>query len=246
LTRRTHYIILVILLLTFCTEAQLTLDRQVISPCAVNRFNGQYYYLSTAGQPQTITHFSDSLIITQGFEQPLNNTSLFPILKLYFNECSGTFEAEITAIGGCTNLSSAQILWNGTPGSAIATNLPSQTTLEIIGSGTCNYHRTIDFINSTVESLSCDLEFYSMLTPNGDGSNDKWYIRNIDKESFSDNQIGIYNRWGLEVWKAKSYNNDDVIWDGHSSGGEELPDGTYYYVADIGGRTYKGFVEIMR
>jgi gliding motility-associated-like protein len=246
LNHKKSYIILLLLLLTFFAQSQLTLERQVISPCAVNRFNGQYYYNSTAGQPQTITHFSDSLVITQGFEQPLNKTSLIPALKLYFNECTATFEAEIISIAGCSNLAGAQIMWNGSQGGARATNLPSQTILEIIGSGNCHYQRTIDFNTSTVETLTCDLEFYSMFTPNGDGSNDRWLIRNIAQEAFSDNQITIYNRWGIEVWTAQSYNNDDVIWDGRSSGGADLPDGTYYYAADIGGRLYKGFVEIIR
>ncbi len=246
LKHKAGHIILMLMLLNFFADAQLTLDRQVISSCGVNRFTGAYHYNSVAGQPQTITHFSDSLIITQGFEQPLSKTSLIPTLKLYINECTATFEAEITAIAGCTSLANAQIIWNGVPGGSRANNLPAQTTLEIIGSGTCHYERTIDFNASEVEPLTCDLEFYSMLTPNGDGSNDKWFIRNIEQESFSENQIGIYNRWGVEVWTAQSYNNQDIIWDGRSSEGADLPDGTYYYVADIGGRLYKGFVEIMR
>ncbi|MBP6410369.1 MAG: DUF11 domain-containing protein [Pseudarcicella sp.] len=68
-------------------------------------------------------------------------------------------------------------------------------------------------------------------SPNGDGVNDKFVIKNID---FSKNgiQLMIYNRWGALVYAEEDYRNQ---WQGEANQGiginfaGGLPDGTYYY-----------------
>ncbi len=68
-------------------------------------------------------------------------------------------------------------------------------------------------------------------SPNGDGVNDKFVIKNID---FSKNglQLMIYNRWGALVYADEDYKNQ---WQGEANQGiginfaGGLPDGTYYY-----------------
>ena len=89
-----------------------------------------------------------------------------------------------------------------------------------------------------------DIEIPNFFTPDGDGNNDIWSIDNI--EQFPENEVKIFNRWGNIVWEATEYNNDDVVWDGKNSGGSDLPDGTYFYMAIVDGGTYKGWVEITR
>jgi hypothetical protein len=37
---------------------------------------------------------------------------------------------------------------------------------------------------------------------------------------------------GVPVYEAERYNNDDIVWQG-VSGGQRLPDGTYYYSVHI-------------
>ncbi len=67
------------------------------------------------------------------------------------------------------------------------------------------------------------------ITPNGDGFNDTWVIREL--EIFPDNELVIVSRWGEEVFRAKSYAND---WDGtNQNNGKELPEGTYYYILKL-------------
>lgn len=76
-------------------------------------------------------------------------------------------------------------------------------------------------------------------SPNGDGVNDTWQIRNIDK--FPANEVEIYNRWGNRVYRASPYRNE---WDGNG-----LPDGAYYYILKLNntkGTTFKGYVSIKR
>jgi len=82
----------------------------------------------------------------------------------------------------------------------------------------------------------------NLLTPNGDGYNDTWYIDNVD--FYSDCEVSIYNRFGNLLYNKKGYKND---WDGKHNG-QELPDGTYYYVIKCLGATdvFKGGITILR
>lgn len=67
------------------------------------------------------------------------------------------------------------------------------------------------------------------ITPNGDGKNDQLIFDIIldGTEQFPDNQMIIFNRWGDIVYEAIPYQND---WDGKNEKGQDLPQGTYYYI----------------
>lgn len=82
-------------------------------------------------------------------------------------------------------------------------------------------------------------------SPNNNGVNEYFYIENL--ELFPNSLIWIYNRWGTEVYQSNNYQND---WDGRSQSkynvaGDELPEGTYYYIFQLGGvEGQEGFGEI--
>jgi gliding motility-associated-like protein len=85
-------------------------------------------------------------------------------------------------------------------------------------------------------------------SPNGDGVNDYFEIKNI--ELYPKNHILIFNRWGNKVYEGKPYMNK---WDGRNYfglkvGGDLLPVGTYYYILDLGNGspTKKGYVFLKR
>ncbi|WP_211657650.1 Ig-like domain-containing protein [Parapedobacter composti] len=86
------------------------------------------------------------------------------------------------------------------------------------------------------------LEIPNLFTPNGDGLNDRFVIKNLMQ--YQGRELLILNRWGNQVYKSTNYNND---WDGGS-----LAEGTYYYILRVRGnnngewRTYKGAVAIIR
>lgn len=82
----------------------------------------------------------------------------------------------------------------------------------------------------------------NMITPNGDGRNDLWVIRNIDL--YPENIIKVYDRSGIVVYTETGYKNQ---WDG-TSNGNVLPEGTYYYIIEIGKnrKQIKGYVSIVR
>ncbi len=62
-----------------------------------------------------------------------------------------------------------------------------------------------------------------VFTPNGDGINDTFEIKNI--EQYSDNEVTIFNRWGEIIFHSINYQRP---WDGTISG-ERLPTGIYVY-----------------
>ena len=70
-------------------------------------------------------------------------------------------------------------------------------------------------------------------------------------ENYPNNQIRIFNRWGVSVYETKGYQND---WNGsnyNSSGStsSNLPVGTYFYLLDLNGdgsNVKKGYVYLTR
>ncbi|MBK9763605.1 MAG: gliding motility-associated C-terminal domain-containing protein [Flavobacteriales bacterium] len=83
-----------------------------------------------------------------------------------------------------------------------------------------------------------------MITPNGDGVNDTW---NYPAPNKSKVHIRILNRWGEVLYDVKSFN---VRWDGRTNSGLKVPDGTYFYIAEItsgqGGTTQKsGYITVL-
>jgi gliding motility-associated-like protein len=89
-----------------------------------------------------------------------------------------------------------------------------------------------------------DIEIYNLVTPDGDGKNDFWFIGGI--ESFPDNEVQIFNRWGDKVTdKIVGYNNTDKSWDGTNNKDKYLPEGVYFYIIKIKDfKTYTGWVYI--
>ncbi|UII30376.1 gliding motility-associated C-terminal domain-containing protein [Fulvivirga ulvae] len=83
--------------------------------------------------------------------------------------------------------------------------------------------------------LNTDLFVPNIFTPNGDGYNDTFFVRNLPE---FDVELVVTNRWGTEVYKSDDYKND---WTG-----DDIPDGIYFYKIDVAGEVYNGWVEIMR
>ena len=82
------------------------------------------------------------------------------------------------------------------------------------------------------------------LSPNNDGINDTFHIECI--EEFPDNNLKIFNRYGLQIYESNNYQND---WDGRPNMGIPptsaiLPVGTYFYILDVntGEKPLKGWL----
>ncbi len=89
---------------------------------------------------------------------------------------------------------------------------------------------TMVFIRVKKPDLN-DIFVFNGVSPNGDGNNDTWKIRGIEK--YPDNTIMIFNRWGDKVIEFANYNNTTRSWNGSNENGDPLPNGTYFYILDV-------------
>lgn len=82
----------------------------------------------------------------------------------------------------------------------------------------------------------------NVITPNGDGKNDRLFVKNIDL--YPDNEIRIFDKAGRMLFTKRNYLDE---WDGTYQG-SILEEGAYFYVIDFGKdkRKLKGHVTIIR
>lgn len=98
--------------------------------------------------------------------------------------------------------------------------------------------------------VKTEIHPFNGISRDGDGRNELFYINCID--NFPDNIVRIYNRAGTLVYEGHGYDNIDVYFDGVSNKGitvigNNLPDGTYFYVIDKrdGSKPVGGYLEIV-
>ena len=75
----------------------------------------------------------------------------------------------------------------------------------------------------TLASIYCTIQ--KGISPNNDGFNEFFDLQNLNVQKLS-----IYNRYGTNVYSKTEYTKE---WVGQSDNGNELPDGTYYYVIEF-------------
>ncbi|MBK0370107.1 T9SS type B sorting domain-containing protein [Flavobacterium agrisoli] len=85
--------------------------------------------------------------------------------------------------------------------------------------------------------ICADLVPHNAISPNGDHKNDLFIIDNIDEIGcYPENNVQIFNRWGILVFETTNYNNTTNYFDGKSRGrstinkSDDLPTGTYFYL----------------
>jgi gliding motility-associated-like protein len=82
----------------------------------------------------------------------------------------------------------------------------------------------------------------NVITPNGDGKNDTWIIKNIER--YPNNTVQIYDRAGRLIYTKKSYNNE---WDG-TLNGKLVNEDAYIFVLHPGNGTgiVRGTISVIR
>jgi gliding motility-associated-like protein len=87
------------------------------------------------------------------------------------------------------------------------------------------------------------IQIPAIITPNNDGYNDTWKIRNIDL--FPDAEVIVYNRWGKKVFETKNISANP--WNGTLKG-KLLPTDSYHYILDLhnGSKVRSGVISIIR
>ena len=239
------YIILLLLQLVGSVHAQFVFERQTLSCMAVSACD-QICINSTAGQIDFGTLSNNQNIVTSGFEQNDGAPALYVEIAVLKDACAGTYEARIVQTFGCSNADSVMFYWNELPSSDVAYLGVAQNVLRVSTNTGCLFERTFDFEELDVEVKPCELVFHNFCSPNGDGDNDFWLIDHIDVAAYATNEVYILNRWGAEVFHVKNYDNAGRIWSGQDSGGQPLPDGTYFYTVRIGETVHNGYIELLR
>jgi gliding motility-associated-like protein len=85
-----------------------------------------------------------------------------------------------------------------------------------------------------VKINECDVTVYNFVSVDNDGLNEIFTIDGIT--FYPENNVQIFNRWGILVYEINGYNNADKSFGGRSEGrvtveaNSNLPEGTYYYV----------------
>ena len=98
----------------------------------------------------------------------------------------------------------------------------------------------------TVESLSNCLSSRLVITPDGDGLNERFVINCTGQ--YDNNRLEVYNRWGQLVFEMDDYDNQ---WRATNRRGDDLADGVYFFVFEYdslnGSREQlKGHVTVLR
>jgi gliding motility-associated-like protein len=75
----------------------------------------------------------------------------------------------------------------------------------------------------------CYMEIPNVFTPNGDGTNDYFFPRQMLTRGVTSFKMDIYNRWGQQIYETT--NTDGRGWDGTFNGTPQ-PEGVYVYMID--------------
>lgn len=148
----------------------------------------------------------------------------------------------ITYIGFVNFESAVDLITQPTISTTATTNSPvGQYPITVTGAISVNY--SISFVQGTLKVLPTQASFIipNTFTPNGDGINDTWDIKNLSY--YVDCSVNIFTRWGQKIYSSVGY---AIPWDGTYKGAL-LPTGTYYYVIDLknGMTPLSGFVAII-
>jgi gliding motility-associated-like protein len=151
--------------------------------------------------------------------------------------------ATISAFGGLFYTWSPSVsLSTSTNSTTVATPLFTTNYLvSIVDGNGCVYSDTVTIDVVMPEMIELDFIISDLITANGDGYNDTWNILGIEK--YPDTKVFVFNTSGNIVFESSNYDNS---WKG-TYNGNQLPDGTYYYVVEIDAEANveKGFVTIV-
>jgi gliding motility-associated-like protein len=101
-------------------------------------------------------------------------------------------------------------------------------------------------VSFSLETLGLDdyFDIYipNVFTPNADGENDLYQIR-VPGRLAECVDFSVYNRWGQLIFISTGNN---LTWDGYTSVGQPVPNGTYMYIIEVVDKSYTGTISLFR
>jgi gliding motility-associated-like protein len=99
-------------------------------------------------------------------------------------------------------------------------------------------------VSADLEFIVCDTWIPNVFTPGDNDLNERFEIDGLNAQSFPNSKLTIFNRWGNVVFEDPAYLN---TWDGSDMNGNELSEGTYFYVFERSdGENFSGHLMIFR
>ena len=172
----------------------------------------------------------------QSFVVTINTTPSFTLAGGCQNNA---YVIEVIAPEG-VSLDGATFAWS-TIGGNLGTQPTDGASIEALADG--EYTVEVSFGNcsltQTFTAVGTQCTIQKGISVNGDGKNDFFDLEGQDVR-----QLTIFNRYGMKVYSLANYTNQ---WGGQGDNGEELPDGTYYYVIERrNGEGLTGWIYINR
>jgi gliding motility-associated-like protein len=121
---------------------------------------------------------------------------------------------------------------------------PGNYFVTVSTTGGCT--ETVPFSVNVPALQPCDIEVYNLVTPNGDGNNDRWIIANIELPEYAENAVKVFNRWGNLVWEGRNYDNTSVAFIGRDQNDRKLPEGTYFYEITLPTLKFTGYLTLLQ
>ncbi|MBE7443024.1 MAG: gliding motility-associated C-terminal domain-containing protein [Flavobacteriales bacterium] len=139
--------------------------------------------------------------------------------------------------------STGEVAWNWDFGNTYnSTNENTQTVYNSPGTYliTLVVENEFGCLDSTTYELTVGgkVVIPNVFTPNNDGSNDYFEILGLEKYN-----IVILNRWGQTLFTG---NENTTFWDGTTPSGENVPEGTYFFVLTADNLEEKGALTLFR
>jgi gliding motility-associated-like protein len=201
----------------------------------------QVYYVT--GTDANGCEAADSVIVT-----------LVPVPNAQFSSDANLGTAPLSVNFTNTSSNATSFDWNFGDGNEISTidlsnvsnlflNPGSYTVWLVASNGLCSDSISdIIIVNAPGEPI---LTVPNVLTPNGDGSNDEWFIFT---QNVTELDVIIINRWGNEVAKIDGVSGS---WNGKTTNGDDVTDGTYFYkyqAKALNGKEFSGhgFLTLIR
>jgi gliding motility-associated-like protein len=137
---------------------------------------------------------------------------------------------------------------NNCPNPIANPSVTTTYTLDYLYGNQCAEQRQI-----TIERLNTEIILPNIFSPNGDGSNDVFFVQFPDKVTGIVKSMSIYDRWGNQVFltENKPGNAPSEGWNG-SFGSQDAIPGVYVYIVEVlidgkaGIDTYYGDLTLLR
>jgi gliding motility-associated-like protein len=207
---------------------------------SINPTTGEINLASSTSGTYTVTY----AVAADAATCQTSNSSTAPIVISHkievalSGDCNGSnFVLTAAPVNNSFDPNTVTYSWEGSSGNnvgntkSIIVTKPDTYTVKIT-SGVCS-----NSADTTVNAITCVIQ--KGISPNNDSKNDTFKLTGFNVKNLS-----IFNRYGEKVYSLQNYTDQ---WGGQSDKGDELPDGTYYYVIDRdNGEAITGWIYINR